>query len=316
MLTLLLALVCLSLYLSAGGSVADKLPKEFKSFWTTASERAVSSAERIKESVAAAQRQTVSRQSVAKDSPQRQNDDDVTPRTPQKGWSTAGYALPSGSDTAYTLVNDNGRYVMNYDPDTRNPRWVAYILTRKEVGTKGAERSSSFVTDKRIVEHKWDYATTADYTHSGYDRGHLIPSADRDDTPLENKATFLMSNISPQRPGLNRYGWKYLEEKVRRWALEHDSLYVVTAGVLEERDGRPLKTIGSGVAVPELFFKAVAVRDEGRFQAIGFVMPNIDDCNRDYTVYAVPADSIERLTGLDLFYMMPSEPVYDKSFWF
>lgn len=234
----------------------------------------------------------------------------------QPGWGVARYALPAGSDTLYTLVSREGRYVVNYDPHTRNSRWAAYVLTRAEVGVKGTVRATSFVTDSRLVHKGWASSSSADYTGSGYDRGHLVPSADRDDNRTENRATFIMTNVSPQKPGLNRHVWKSLEGKVREWAAEHDSLYVVTAGVLVGSKGRPLKKIGSGVAVPELFYKAVATRDGDGFQAIGFVIPNIDDCNRDYRVYAVPVDSIETLTGLDIFHLLPSEPKYDKSFWF
>ncbi len=235
---------------------------------------------------------------------------------PQPGWHIALYAVPPLSDTLYTLVSEEGRYVINYDPETRNARWAAYILTRAEAGVKNVERAGRFVRDMRLVHKGWAAAATGDYTRSGYDRGHLVPSADRDDNEAENKATFVMTNISPQCPGLNRYVWKNLESTVRRWAMEHDSLYIVTAGVLATVDGRPLKTIGTGVAVPELFYKAVAVRDGDRFQAIGFVVPNIDDCNRDYRVYAVSPDSVRRLTGIDIFGTLPSEPVYDTSFWF
>ena len=236
--------------------------------------------------------------------------------TDSPGWGVARYALPSGSDTLYTLVSREGRYVVSYDPRTRNSRWAAYVLTRAEVGVKGTTRATTFVTDSRLVHKGWARSSSADYTGSGYDKGHLVPSADRDDNRTENKATFIMTNVSPQKPGLNRYVWKSLEGKVREWAAEHDSLYVVTAGVLVEPKGRPFKKIGSGVAVPELFYKAVATRDGDGFQAIGFVIPNIDDCNRDYRVYAVPVDSIETLTGLDIFYLLPSEPKYDKNFWF
>ena len=235
---------------------------------------------------------------------------------PQPGWHIALYAVPPCSDTIYTLINEEGRYVINYDPATRNARWAAYILTRAEAGVKNVDRASGFVRDMRLAHKGWAAAATGDYTRSGYDRGHLVPSADRDDNEAENKATFIMTNISPQRPGLNRYVWKNLETTVRRWALEHDSLYIVTAGVLTPSNGRPLKTIGTGVAVPELFYKAVAVRDGDRFQAIGFVIPNIDDCNRDYKVYAVSPDSVRRLTGIDIFGNLPSEAVYDTGFWF
>ncbi len=38
------------------------------------------------------------------------------------------------------------------------------------------------------------------YRGTGYDRGHFVPSGDRTNTPEQNTATFMLTNIIPQTP--------------------------------------------------------------------------------------------------------------------
>ena len=53
------------------------------------------------------------------------------------------------------------------------------------------------------------------HTGSGFDRGHMCPSADRADTETNNDPTFYMTNIIPQAPNLNRKTWERLESYCR-----------------------------------------------------------------------------------------------------
>ena len=55
------------------------------------------------------------------------------------------------------------------------------------------------------------------YRGSGYDRGHLKPAADSKGSMEEMESSFLMTNMAPQTPNLNRGIWKQLEEAVRNW---------------------------------------------------------------------------------------------------
>ncbi|WP_445243799.1 DNA/RNA non-specific endonuclease [Microcoleus sp. MON1_C5] len=47
---------------------------------------------------------------------------------------------------------------------------------------------------------------------SGYNRGHIAPSADHTRNAANNRATFLMSNMMPQMPKLNRPVWRNLRK--------------------------------------------------------------------------------------------------------
>jgi DNA/RNA endonuclease G (NUC1) len=46
-----------------------------------------------------------------------------------------------------------------------------------------------------------------DYARSGFDRGHLRPSADRTRSVDDNSQTFLMTDMHPQRLELNQVRW-------------------------------------------------------------------------------------------------------------
>ena len=54
-----------------------------------------------------------------------------------------------------------------------------------------------------------------DYTSSGYDRGHLCPSADRTDTETNNDLVFFMSNVLPQASVNNSGVWLQFENYCR-----------------------------------------------------------------------------------------------------
>lgn len=97
---------------------------------------------------------------------------------------------------------------------------------------------------------------TRDYTHSGYDRGHMAPAADMKWNETAMEESFLLSNICPQIPELNRGRWKELEEQIREW-VQRDSALLITCGPIVST---PRKTIGRHeIVVPTRFFKVVAV---------------------------------------------------------
>lgn len=229
-----------------------------------------------------------------------------------------GLGLPFFEDEDFVIRNESGRYTLLYDTLYRQAAWVAYIVSRTDVGHGGAKRRDRFAADPEVIFRNWPAALPSHYRGTGYDRGHLCPSADRMASQEGNDCTFYMSNIAPQTAALNRGPWKQLEEQVREWAVRYDSLYVVTGGVLS--DG--LKTIAGGIGVPEYFYKAVLTRSEGEFRAIGFLLPNGKNFEGAYSDYAVSVDSLETVTSIDFFHTLPDdlelrvESACSKDFWF
>ncbi len=190
-------------------------------------------------------------------------------------------------------------YTLSYNEKYEQANWVCYLLTDSMIMNGREERSNKFRMDKMITTES---AKSADYTKSDYDRGHLCPAADMGFNPVAMEESFLMSNISPQAPDFNRGIWKELETTVREWAKKEHRLIVVTGPVFKDNKG----TIGQeNVLVPGYFYKVVYdLTDQPRM--IAFVLPNAKS-DRPLTDFAVPADEVEKLTGLDFFSQLPDD---------
>ena len=181
-------------------------------------------------------------------------------------------------------------YAVGYDYERKVPMWVAYRLTPDSVNKK-VKRSNKFREDSEIpAQYR---STLQDYKGSGYDRGHMAASATVDFSYESTQESFLMSNMTPQLPGLNRQGWRILEAEIREWTNERGELYVVTGCLFEG----PLTAIGDGVGVPSHFFKVVY--DGGNRNAIAFLVPHRKISKAELSEFIVSVDEIERKTGMD-----------------
>lgn len=190
-------------------------------------------------------------------------------------------------------------YTLSYNEKYEQANWVYYSLTDSMVIKGGSERSNKFKVDKMVSTGS---AKSADYTKSGYDRGHLCPAADMDFNPIAMEESFLMSNICPQAPDFNRGIWKELETEVRNWAKKENKLYVVTGPVFNDNKG----TIGQEeVLVPGYFFK-ILYEETDQPKIIAFVFPNRKS-DRPLADFAVTIDEAEKLTGFDFFSQIPDE---------
>ena len=185
-------------------------------------------------------------------------------------------------------------HALSYREDHEQAEWVAYQL-RPEHLTDHDYKRPYFEEDPAV---KTGAARYYNYKNTAYNKGHLLPAADRKQSKEAYAETFLMSNVSPQDPGFNSGIWNRLEQKVRYWAKKYDGVYVVTGGVLE--DGLP--TIGEeAVSVPEYFYKIVVNVSDDRYRVSAFLIPNQKTSDSFYD-YQVTVDAIEARTGIDFFY--------------
>jgi len=196
------------------------------------------------------------------------------------------------------VINHAG-YIVSYNPDYRVPNWISYELTEYEI--KGhLKRTDKFVVDPDV---KGVCATNEDYSHSGYDRGHMAPAADMKWNTRVMKECFYFSNMCPQKHSLNAGRWKTLEEKARDWA-EQDSAIVIVCGPIVEKG---YQTIGSNkVVIPQRFFKVILAPYLDYPKAIAFIMKN-DKESLPLSSYAVSIDSVEKVTGMDFFSALPDD---------
>jgi endonuclease G, mitochondrial len=214
------------------------------------------------------------------------------------------------------IIYDN--YALIYNVNHNLARWAAYSLTSDEINDV-VDRKSHYKTDTLF---SYPTAKSNDYKGSGYDRGHLVPARDM---LFDNNASIevnYITNITPQTPGFNRGIWRSLENDVRKWANMYDSVMVVCGPIIEKN----LPKIGkeNKISIPEKYFKALLVHNDTVTETIAFVIPNYKKKERfKETVfdYALTIDSLEVLTELDLWPMLPKriesrvESEYNPVFW-
>ena len=190
-------------------------------------------------------------------------------------------------------------YFLVYNEAHEQAKWIAYELTSAET-KKNVNRTNKFKPDPYVKTYT---ANDKDYANSGYDRGHLAPASDMGWSSITMAESFYYSNMSPQEPSFNRGIWKRLEELVRTWAIENNSIYIVTGPVLTSG----LPTIGTNnVSVPKYFYKVILDYTEPDIKGIGFILQNEGSSNPLYN-YAVTIDSVEKFTGIDFFPTLPDQ---------
>ena len=182
-----------------------------------------------------------------------------------------------------------------YDDEHMQAKWVSHIITPDIIDGKTG-RTNDFRIDT-LVKNRGS-ATKDDYWNSGYDRGHLAPSADFRWSKKALSESYYYSNMSPQKAELNRERWAELEGKIRQYVTNYnEQVYVVTGGVLTDN----LEKIGKNkVSVPKLYFKVVLDNEGDEKKGIAYLMPN-KYCQYPVNNYAVTIDSVETLTGIDFF---------------
>ena len=191
-------------------------------------------------------------------------------------------------------------------------RWTCYQLHE---GNKGgnAGRNDSFREDPEIPEQY--RSTLADYKGSGFSRGHLCPSNDRQCSVEQNKQTFFLSNMQPQWQNHNGVIWENFEKKVHDvWANMCDTLYVVKAATIRSDQVYEEKCNGT-LLVPKYFYMALLQYDKStnEYQAMALwtVHENKSIKGADFKDYAITIDELEERTGIDFFCNLPDD-IEDK----
>eukprot|EP00919_Chromeraceae_sp_WS-2016_P048901 GHVR01115632.1.p1 GENE.GHVR01115632.1~~GHVR01115632.1.p1 ORF type:complete len:253 (+),score=34.20 GHVR01115632.1:347-1105(+) len=191
-------------------------------------------------------------------------------------------------------------YVLKYDEQHEQAKWVYYILTKDMVLNHSVSRTNDFRMDQSVESIS---AELIDYVGSGYDRGHLCPAGDMDFDSLAMSESFYMSNMSPQAPSFNRGIWKRLESQVRKWAIENEKIHVITGGVLIT--GLPVIGLNQ-VSIPFAYYKIILDNNPPELKAIAFLMEN-KGSSEPLETFALTVDNIEQLTGINFFENLNNE---------
>lgn len=215
------------------------------------------------------------------------------------------YGMPAADQILF-----NRHYVIGYSYYFRQAKWALEIVDPDKTDV---ERADNFRSDYRIPQ--MFRADKSDYRNSGFDRGHLVASANQREVEIQNSETFLLSNMSPQEPQFNRQIWKKLEEAVRKLDGQEDiyETYVICGPIFDFNKG--VKTIGSedtnGITlpVPHSYFKSILTEnDKGALHMWSFIMPN-EKSNKSLESFRVPTTQVENFSGLFIWERLVGEEI-------
>jgi endonuclease G len=249
----------------------------------------------------------------------------ATPPTSFSINNGGGALVPQASESLHlTLGNPTGatrsfdhmdnfllvkpQFALSFNNSKGGPNWVSWHLKRSDIG---GQSRGDFHTDDGLPE-RFKHITKADYTGSGFDRGHLCNSKDRTNTRLNNDATFNMTNILPQTADNNRGPWVKLET-YSRTLVDGDTkeLYIV-AGAF----GSSGEIANGQVNVPTVFWKVIVVLPKGNAdvsrinnttRTIAVCMPNVNGIRSDsWRKYVTTIRNVEAATGYDFLTVVAS----------
>ncbi|KAK3531489.1 hypothetical protein QTP70_023278, partial [Hemibagrus guttatus] len=163
-----------------------------------------------------------------------------------------------------------------YDTHHRIAVYSAYIFEP----SSGGGREKRWFVEPQLVNQNWagemregywlgqDYpgvylgerqALNEDFTHSGFDRGHLNPNGHHA-VPSRN-ATFTLTNVVPQNPKLNQNSWANLESTLAKmFSAQCDKAYVLV-GAIPSADNWIIKNNVNRVNIPEYIWNAYCCID-------------------------------------------------------
>jgi len=138
-------------------------------------------------------------------------------------------------NTQFVTVYDAKKHAAIFSSERFNPN------------KQRVERVDAFHIDGRAP-----YVKPSDYIGSGYDRGHMAPAANMGSNK-EMFESFLMTNMTPQEPTLNRNSWRRIEDSVRKGVI--NPVWIITGAMY---DANP-EMIGpkKNIPVPAAYYKCV-----------------------------------------------------------
>jgi endonuclease G len=218
------------------------------------------------------------------------------------------------SRTGETGVN----YSVEWDAMKRAQRWSCYQMYESlREGNTSRYYANSKKGEEQYPHDDFllpDYQLPNDpYWGSGYDHGHICPSADRLSSFECNYQTFYLTNMQPQVNAFNANVWANMEGMVRTWNRNsfRDTLYVCKGGTIDDKNNI-LRYIGTGasqIPVPKYFFMALLCKNSQGYKAMAFWIEHkagYDDGNA-LKQYVISIDELEEKTGIDFFCNLPDD---------
>ena len=182
-------------------------------------------------------------------------------------------------------------FAIGHSGRTRTALWSAELLDKTSLRlASDVARVDRFAADDNLPEDQ--RSELSDYRGSGWERGHLAPSADMPSASAQEES-FRLSNIVPQNGSMNGGPWRELEMRVRQEAQKR-RVFLVTGPIFRGAT----QALDRRVLIPTALFKAMYSVNKG---ATVFIMEN----NEKAKTYTLSVDQFTKTFGLDPFPALP-----------
>ncbi|ABA58302.1 DNA/RNA non-specific endonuclease [Nitrosococcus oceani ATCC 19707] len=198
----------------------------------------------------------------------------------------------------WTRIFRNDGFMVGYSDLRGNPLWVSYKVETIPDNAPYYKRPQRFSADWRNLTH----IAHDDYRHSGYDRGHMAPNyaISRLYGEQAQLDTFLMTNITPQKPKLNQKLWQRLEEvEINHFTKRFKTIWVFTGPIFDPNIER-LKS-SYRVEIPDAFYKIYFAPSHEKMLAFIVKQEGVRG-KEPLDKFLVSVDDVEKQTGFDFFH--------------
>ena len=199
-------------------------------------------------------------------------------------------------------------YISGYSLNFHCPRWVAYKI-KAEFKPVSGKRSNTFFPDPQITPR--DRVTTREFNNSGFDRGHMAPNWAVSISYGRNAQleTFLLTNVCPQKPSLNRGIWEQLERiEANDYARRYNGVNTFDGPVFKSLVAQENEGIGENgrIKIPEKFYKIILANKNSSLDCLAFEIPQNavkpkGDARKELEKYLVRVKDIEEETKIKFF---------------
>lgn len=209
----------------------------------------------------------------------------------------------------HTLGSGEVNYSVEWDIDKRSQRWSCYEIyssLRESHTSRYTSDTNQYPQDPLLPEeYRW---SNDPFWGSGYNHGHICPSADRLSTREANIQTFYLTNMMPQVTDFNAGVWETMESWVRNQIKvgSKDTLYVCKGGTIDRAD-QVLSTKVHGMIIPKYYFMALLMKNSSGYKAMAFWAEHKSNKDTNLARYVVNVRELERLTGIDFFCNLPDD---------
>ncbi|WP_010521818.1 DNA/RNA non-specific endonuclease [Aquimarina agarivorans] len=228
---------------------------------------------------------------------------------------TFGNPSNANNSSANNYFLSRNQYTMSYNNSRGTANWVSWHLSSAWTGS--SRRCNCFRQDA-ILPSSFFKASDTSYRGSGYDRGHICPSADRNDSRTDNSNTFFMTNIAPQAADNNQRSWSSFENYLRSLTTNGNEIHIISGVAGRGGVGKNgfNTTISNGnITVPDSFWKVALILPNGSndinrvttsTRIIAINVPNDQGISTNWRNFTTSVNAIESLTGYDLFENIPN----------